>query len=139
MNVHGNESAPVAVGAARGKLADGAAASRVSTPQMRRQILLLASAQALFQAVSVAVTTVGSLAGSQLASSPSWATAPVATMFLGTALATAPASMGMARIGRRAGFLIGSGLGVLGGLVGASGVYAGSLLLLCLGTLLVGA
>lgn len=60
-------------------------------------------------------------------------------MFLGTAVATFPASMLMARRGRRHGFLMGATLGVLGGLIGASGIWAGSLALLCLGTMLVGA
>lgn len=106
---------------------------------MYRQVALLASAQALFQTASVLVMTVGGLAGSQLAASPAFATAPIASMFLGTALATVPASMWMARVGRRIGFLLGAILGVLGGLVAAGGVYAGSLWLLCLGTLFVGA
>ncbi len=106
---------------------------------MYRQVALLASAQALFQTVSVLVMTVGGLAGSQLAPSPSLATAPIAAMFLGTALATVPASMWMVRVGRKLGFIVGAILGVMGGLLAAAGVFAGSLLLLCLGTLLVGA
>ncbi len=105
---------------------------------MHRQVLLLAAAQALFQTASVLVATVGGLAGSALASSPQWATAPIATMFLGTAIGTVPASMWMARVGRRAGFVAGAGLGVAGGLLAATGVLTSSLLLLCLGTLLVG-
>lgn len=105
---------------------------------MHRQVLLLASAQALFQTVSVLVMTIGALAGSQLAPAPEWATAPIATMFLGTAIATVPASMWMARVGRRIGFVAGAGLGVLGGIVAAVGIVTSSLLLLCLGTLLVG-
>lgn len=105
---------------------------------MHRQVFLLAAAQALFQTASVLVATVGGLAGSALASSPEWATAPIATMFLGTAIGTVPASMWMARVGRRTGFVAGAGLGVAGGLVAATGVLTSSLLLLCLGTLLVG-
>ena len=106
---------------------------------MFRQVLLLSMAQALFQTVSVLVMTVGGLAGGQLASSPEWATAPIASMFLGTAVATVPASMLMARVGRRPGFVLGALLGTVGGLLAAAGILAGSLLLLSLGTLLVGA
>ena len=106
---------------------------------MHGQVLLLASAQALFQTASVLVATIGSLAGSHLAPSPAWATAPVAVMFLGTATATVPASLLMARAGRRVGFVTGAGLGTVGGLVAATGVFTSSMLLLCLGTLLVGA
>jgi len=102
------------------------------------QVLLLASAQALFQMASITVMTIGGLAGALVAPSPSLATAPIAAMFLGTALLTIPASLLMARIGRRAGFMIGAALGMAGGLVAAGGLWLGSLWLLCLGTMLVG-
>lgn len=104
---------------------------------MHLQVLLLASAQALFQTVSVLVMTVGSLAGGML-TSPEWATAPIASMFLGTAIATFPASIWMNRVGRTLGFVTGAGLGVLGGLVAAGGILTGSIVLLCIGTMLVG-
>lgn len=107
--------------------------------RMQGQVLVLASAQALFQTASVMVMTVGGLAGGLIASRPELATMPIAAMFLGTALATFPASMWMARVGRRAGFVGGALLGAVGGLVAAAGIWAGSLLLLSLGTFLVGA
>lgn len=110
----------------------------LGTPS-RRQVLLLAGAQALFQTVSVLVMTVGGLAGAQIAPSPELATMPIAAMFLGTASMTFPASMWMARAGRRVGFVAGALLGVLGGLVAAAGIWTGSLLLLSAGTFLVGA
>lgn len=105
---------------------------------MHRQVLLLASAQALFQTASVLVMTVGSLAGAVLSPAPEWATAPIASMFLGTALGTVPASMWMARVGRRTGFVAGATIGAAGGLLAALGIFGGSVLLLCIGTLLVG-
>jgi MFS family permease len=105
---------------------------------MHRQVFLLASAQALFQTASVMVMTVGGLAGGMIASRPELATMPIAAMFLGTAAATFPASMWMTRVGRRAGFVLGALLGVAGGLAAAAGIWVGSLLLLSLGTFLVG-
>lgn len=105
---------------------------------MHRQVLILASAQALFQIASVMVMTIGGLAGAQVASAPQWATLPIAAMFLGTASAMFPASLWMARIGRRKGFLIGATLGIAGGLVAALGVAKHSMGLLALGTYLVG-
>jgi MFS family permease len=60
-------------------------------------------------------------------------------MFLGTAATIVPASIWMARSGRRPGFIAGALLGALGGALAAVGVYAGSLVVLCFGTLLVGA
>src|SRR5688500_10787634 len=106
---------------------------------MHRQVLLLAAAQALVQTASTLVMTVGGLAGVQTARAHELATAPIASMFLGTAVTIVPASIWMARSGRRPGFIAGALLGALGGAVAAAGINAGSLLLLCLGTLLVGA
>lgn len=106
---------------------------------MHRQVLILAAAQALFQVVSIMVMTIGALAGSQIASSPTWATLPIAIMFLGTAVMVFPASLWMVRVGRRVGFLYGSLLGVAGGLVAALGISQASLPMLAFGTFLVGA
>jgi MFS family permease len=82
--------------------------------------------------------TVGGLAGGQIASRPELATMPIAAMFLGTAVATFPASLWMAKAGRRAGFLFGAMLGVAGGLVAALGLWSHSLTVLAFGTFLVG-
>lgn len=106
---------------------------------MHRQVFLLATAQALFQIVSVMVMTIGGLAGSLLAPSPEFATAPIAAMFLGTAVSTVPAAMWMTRVGRKIGFIAGASLGTLGGLLAAAGMLTSSLALLCLGTFLAGA
>lgn len=105
---------------------------------MHRQVLLLATAQALFQTASVMVMTVGGLAGAVVAPRPELATLPIAAMFLGTAIATVPAATWMARVGRRTGFLAGAGLGVAAGLLAAAGLWLGSLWLLAGGTFLVG-
>jgi len=106
---------------------------------MHRQVLLLATAQALFQTTSVMVMTVGGLAGALIAPSPELATLPIAAMFLGTAATTIPASTWMARVGRRTGFVAGAALGVLAGVLAALGLFVGSLWLLAAGTFLVGA
>jgi MFS family permease len=103
-----------------------------------RQVLLLASAQALFQTVSVMVMAVGGLAGASIAPSPQLATAPIASMFLGTAAAMAPAAWLMTRFGRRFGFMLGAAFGIAGGLVGTLGIWLASLWLLAFGTFLVG-
>jgi MFS family permease len=105
---------------------------------MHRQVLLLAATQALFQTASAMVVTVGALAGGQIAT-PALATVPIASMIFGTATMIIPASMWMARKGRRNGFLLGSVLGVLGGLVAAWGIHSRSLLVLATGTWLIGA
>jgi MFS family permease len=104
----------------------------------RRQIFILAASQAIFQTASVLVVTVASLAAAEFAPR-GLATLPIATMLLGTALITFPASIWMNRAGRKPGFVAGALLGAAGGLTAASGVWVGSLALLCLGTFLVGA
>jgi MFS family permease len=106
---------------------------------MYRQVLLLATAQALFQTASVMVMAVGGLAGALVTSDPRLATAPIAAMFLGTAVCTVPASIWMARVGRRPGFVVGAALGALAGVVAALGLWFGSLVVLSIGTFLVGA
>jgi MFS family permease len=111
---------------------------RTRLEPMHGQVLLLAAAQALFQTATALMMTIGALAGSQVARDPQLATAPIAAMFLGTVIATVPASRWMARAGRRAGFVAGALLGSLGGMIGACGVYSSSLLVLSLGALFVG-
>jgi MFS family permease len=112
--------------------------SALGRGSMRLQVAILASAQALVQTASVLVMTVGGLAGALVAPAPALATAPIAAMFLGTAAATFPASLLMARVGRRPGFVLGASLGAGGGMVATAGVLNGSLLLLAAGTFLVG-
>jgi MFS family permease len=106
---------------------------------MHRQVLLLATAQALFQTAAILVMAIGALAGAAVAPIPQLATLPIAALFLGTAAATMPASAWMMRVGRRKGFMGGAVLGVAGGLLAAAGAWTGSLALLSAGTLLVGA
>jgi len=106
---------------------------------MHRQVFILASSQSLFQTVSVMVMTIGGLAGANIANTPTLATLPIASMFLGTAMMMFPASMWMAKVGRRNGFLCGAFLGISGGIIAAVGIIYSSLSLLALGTFCVGA
>jgi len=86
----------------------------------------------------VLMAAVGALAGYALAPSPRLATAPAVTYVLGAAISTLPASLFMKRRGRRAGFLLGSSLGMAGGAVGAIAIAAHSFTLLLAGTFLCG-
>lgn len=105
---------------------------------MHHQVFLLATAQALFQIASVMVMTVGGLAGTKITDRAELATMPIAAMFLGTAIAMFPASMWMARVGRRTGFIVGALLGVCGGVIAALGIWQASLALLATGTFFIG-
>lgn len=105
----------------------------------QRVVLALASSQALFQTSSVLLMTVGGLAGALLAPTKVMATLPIATIALGTALATIPASFIMGRLGRKPGFILGAILGAFGGLLAGLAMLLESFPLLCVGTALVGA
>ena len=86
----------------------------------------------------VLMAAVGALAGYALAPSPRLATVPAVAYVLGAALSTLPASFFMKRRGRRAGFLLGSSLGIAGGAVGAIAIALHSFTLLLAGTFLCG-
>jgi MFS family permease len=105
----------------------------------QRIVLALAGSQALFQTSSVLLMTVGGLAGAVLAPTKVMATLPIATIALGTAVATIPASLMMGRLGRKPGFILGAVLGVCGGALAGLSMLLGSFALLCVGTALVGA
>ncbi|RDE25369.1 MFS transporter [Motiliproteus coralliicola] len=106
---------------------------------MNRSVALLALCQALLTTGNVLLVSVLALIGNQLADQPALATLPVAIQFLGTMLAAYPASLLMKRIGRRAGFWIGNGLGIVGALVAFWALGRESLLLFCFGSALIGA
>lgn len=104
----------------------------------RRNAVLLALAQACVGISVMTVVMIGGLAGNVLADNPIYATLPVTFAVVGSFLASAPASLLMQRFGRRPIFMLGVGIGAIGGLVAAKGVLDGSFFLLCLGTGLAG-
>lgn len=104
----------------------------------KRNVALLASAQALLFTNNVTLIAVNGLAGYQLAVDKSFATLPVTTQIIGSALAAMPASNLMQKIGRRAGFQLGTLLGFFGGAIATYGIHARSMTLLCLGTFVLG-
>lgn len=104
----------------------------------RRQIALLVTAQALLYINNVTQIAINALAGLALAPTPFWATLPITTYIIGSALTTVPASLFMGRFGRRAGFMVGAVCGVIGMCIAAGGVITGSFALLCAGTFVVG-
>jgi MFS family permease len=104
----------------------------------RRQIGLLVAAQALLYINNVTQIAINGLAGLALAPSPLWATLPITTYIVGSALTTVPASLFMGRYGRRAGFMLGAVCGVIGMSIAATGVLLSSFVVLCAGTFVVG-
>ncbi|TVP89857.1 MAG: MFS transporter [Pseudomonadaceae bacterium] len=80
-----------------------------------RNLAILVLCQLIFMITSIGVLTLSGVVGFQLSPDPALATLPIALMMFGTLLTTLPASLLMKRIGRRAGFMLGTGIGGLGG------------------------
>jgi MFS family permease len=80
----------------------------------------------------------GTLAGSTLAPSPSWATAPIALMILGTASSVVPVSRTMQNLGRKLGIYVFLGVGLLVCLLAMTALEFGSFSLFCLASFMLG-
>ena len=85
------------------------------------------------------VMTVSGLIGQSLAANKAFATLPIAMMTLMVAVTMIPASMFMQRHGRKAGFLLGTAIGALAGLIAAVAIWLGSFPLFVVGNMLIGA
>jgi MFS family permease len=106
---------------------------------MKRNVLLLAAGQAVMMSGAVLLFATGSLVGQQLAADKSLATLPLALQMATSLAVIIPASFLMARIGRRAGFLLGAALAVTGAGLASYSILAGSFALFCLAASLIGA
>ena len=105
----------------------------------RRNVMVLAAAQAVAGAAAPMNMAVSALAGfGLLGQDKSLATVPITGFVLGTACGTVPAALLMRRVGRRAGFITGMLIGAIGGLIGAGAMGIGSFWTLCLATFLMG-
>lgn len=73
-----------------------------------RNLILLVCAQLISATGSIVFVTLGGLIGATLSNNLAWATLPVSTIILASALTTMPAAMLMKKIGRRRGFALAS-------------------------------
>jgi predicted MFS family arabinose efflux permease len=104
----------------------------------RRDIFLLACCQALLLTNGSGLTAMNGLVGYSLAQTKALATFGVTTYVLGSALATMPMSLWMARVGRRAGFMAGAAVNVVGCVIGALSLIGQSFALFCVATGIIG-
>lgn len=111
-------------------LADVALPSRFE----RANVVRLAIGQALAGANSTVIYATGAVVGDMLAPTKALATLPISIFVVGMAACTLPAGMIAQRHGRRAAFMIGTGCGVLGGLIGTLAVLRASFWLFCVAT-----
>ena len=103
-----------------------------------KNVLVLSGCQATLQTVGVTMVAVTGLAGFALATDKSLATVPLTCYVLGSAITTVPASLLMNSIGRRAGFQVGTGVGMLGAAICALAIYLSQFWLLCAGMMVMG-
>jgi MFS family permease len=104
----------------------------------RKNVLLLTVTQALAMTGQIMNVTTSALAGYELATDKSLATLAVGLQFTATMAAVVPASMLMARIGRRWGFVLGALAQVVGALGAAASILVGNFWLFSLCGLLFG-
>jgi MFS family permease len=104
----------------------------------RSNVVRLAAAQALTGANSAVIFATGSIVGATLAPNISFATVPLSMYVVGLAAGTLPTGAISRLYGRRVAFMIGTGCGVLTGLLGAFAILHGSFPLFCCATFLGG-
>lgn len=100
----------------------------------RGNVVRLAIAQALAGANSTVIYATGAVIGDMLAPTKALATLPISIFVVGMAACTLPAGAIAQRHGRRAAFMIGTGCGVMGGLIGTLAVLQVSFWLFCIAT-----
>jgi len=104
----------------------------------RSNVVRLAAAQALTGANSAVIFATGSIIGATLAPDMSLATVPLSMYVVGIAAGTLPTGAIARAHGRRVAFIIGTGCGMLTGLLAAFAILRGSFVLFCCATFLGG-
>lgn len=99
---------------------------------------MLAGAQMLGSSGLTVTVILGGIVAADIAPRPTLATVPISLAIVATALTTIPAALLMRRIGRRAGFILGAAIGLIGGLVAAQAVIRADFLMFCAATILLG-
>lgn len=107
-------------------------------PHPLRNVFMLAAAQMLGSSGLTVVVILGGIVAAQMAPRPSLATVPISLAIVATALTTIPASLLMHRVGRRAGFIVGACIGLIGGLVAAQAIVLADFVMFCASTLFMG-
>ena len=103
-----------------------------------RDLFLLACCQALLLINAAGLITMNGLVGYDLAGTKSLATLGVTTYVLGSAVSTMPASLWMARVGRRIGFMAGALINIGGCALAAFAILQRSFVLYCIATAIIG-
>ncbi|WP_058911356.1 MFS transporter [Entomohabitans teleogrylli] len=105
----------------------------------KNNIIRLSAAQALAGANSVVFYATGAIVGNAIAPGSSLATLPITMFVLGMAACILPLGSLARKKGRKAAFMVGTGAGVVTGLIAALSVVIGSFILFCIAAFLGGA
>lgn len=103
-----------------------------------RNVALLACCQALLLTNGAGLTSMTALIGYEIAPQKTLATLGATTYVIGSAIATMPASLWMARVGRRRGFMTGALINVGGCALALAALWLGSFALYCIATGIIG-
>ncbi|WP_027051518.1 MFS transporter [Mesorhizobium erdmanii] len=107
--------------------------------EARRTALILAASQAIIGSAAPIAISMGALAGQYLlGADKSLATAPITGFNLGVALGALPAAAIVRRLGQRDGFMTGTVVTALGGLVATLALFHGSFWLFAFALLVIG-
>ena len=105
----------------------------------RRTVLMLAGCQALSMTGASIVGLTGAIVGNMLTPDKALSTLPIAVQQAGVMVATIPAALLMARIGRRPGFWLGTAIGGIGAVIATWAIFRSNFEWFCVGTFLLGA
>src|SRR3979490_3430296 len=111
---------------------------RAGGARARSNVVRLAAAQALSGANSAVIFATGSIVGATLAPDMSLPTVSLSMYVVGMAPGTLPTGTISRAYGRRVAFIIGTGCGVLTGLLASFAILHGSFVLFCCATFLRG-
>lgn len=105
---------------------------------LNRDVLLLSLCQAMMTSTNALVVACSALVGMTLASDPLLGTLPAALQHVASMLCAMPASLLMARLGRRAGFALAACIGICGGYLAWQGIVQQNFWIFAAGTALFG-
>jgi MFS family permease len=135
--VRGTDSPDAATPAAVGSV-ESVESVEAADNRRRVNLAVLVVLQALYLFITSIDLTLTGIVGLHLAPTPSLATLPFALISVAGTLSTAPASLLMARFGRRVGFMLGAAFAGIGGLVSVRAISTHDFVLFCAGTAFVG-
>lgn len=107
-------------------------------PRALRNVAVLVLAQALLGSQMSMIFISGGLIGQSLSPNPCIATLPLSMIILGSALSARPLAGFMQRHGRRAGFMLATGAGAVGGAISLYGMWIASFWVFMAGAFLTG-